>query len=107
MLRIYISEERNMFVAENFIHSLVDKYCKHTVSTDGDAWYILVLIINKIVDYNTYTIGSRLSFIYIILKSKIRFLSKIGDEIALTKQEYLLLEILSINIHSTRSKSKY
>jgi putative transposase len=28
VLGIYISEERNMFVAENFIHSLVDKYGK-------------------------------------------------------------------------------
>jgi transposase-like protein len=37
--RIYISEERNMFVAENFIHSLVDKYGKHTVYTDGGTWY--------------------------------------------------------------------
>ena len=37
--RIYISEERNMFVAENFIHSLVDKYGKHTVYTDGCTWY--------------------------------------------------------------------
>src|ERR671919_1176563 len=39
VLGIYISEERNMFVAENFIHSLVDKYGKHTVYTDGGTWY--------------------------------------------------------------------
>ena len=31
VLGIYISEERNMFVAENFIRSLVEKYGKHTV----------------------------------------------------------------------------
>jgi putative transposase len=31
VLGIYISEERNMFVAENFIHSLIDKYGRHTV----------------------------------------------------------------------------
>ncbi|HEX2406671.1 MAG TPA: hypothetical protein VHJ38_05620 [Nitrososphaeraceae archaeon] len=31
----YISEERNMLVAEKFIRSLVDKYGKHTVYTDG------------------------------------------------------------------------
>jgi putative transposase len=37
VLRFYILEERNMFVAENFIHSLVDKYGKHTVYTDGGA----------------------------------------------------------------------
>jgi transposase-like protein len=31
VLGIYISEERNMFVAENFIGSLVDKYGKQSV----------------------------------------------------------------------------
>ena len=35
VLGIYISEERNMFVAERFIRSLVEKYGKHTVYTDG------------------------------------------------------------------------
>ena len=35
ILGIHISKERNMFVAENFIRSLVDKYGKHTVYTDG------------------------------------------------------------------------
>ena len=40
ILGIYISEERNMFVAENFIRSLVSKYGKHTVYTDdGGTWY--------------------------------------------------------------------
>lgn len=39
VLGIYISEKRNMFVAENFIHSLVHKYGKHTVYTDGGTWY--------------------------------------------------------------------
>ena len=39
VLGIYISEERNMFVAVNFIHSLVDKYGRHTVYTDGGTWY--------------------------------------------------------------------
>ena len=35
VLRIYISEERNMFVAENFIRSLVESWEKHTaVYTD-------------------------------------------------------------------------
>ena len=33
VLGIYISEERNMLVAEKFIRSLVDKYGKHTVYT--------------------------------------------------------------------------
>ena len=35
----YISEERNMLVAERFIRSLVSKYGKHTVYTDGGTWY--------------------------------------------------------------------
>ena len=39
ILGIYISQERNMFVAENFLRSLVDKYGKHTVYTDGGTWY--------------------------------------------------------------------
>ena len=34
VLGIYISEERNMLVAERFIRSLVEKYGKHTVYTD-------------------------------------------------------------------------
>ena len=39
VLGIYISEERNMLVAEKFIRSLVDKYGKHKVYTDGGTWY--------------------------------------------------------------------
>ncbi len=39
VLGIYISEERNMFVAEKFIRSLVSNYGKHTVYTDGGTWY--------------------------------------------------------------------
>ena len=39
VLGIYISEERNMFVAENFIRSLVEKYGRHIVYTDGGTWY--------------------------------------------------------------------
>src|ERR671915_1317390 len=39
VLGIYISEERNMFVAENFTRSLVEKYGRHTVYTDGGTWY--------------------------------------------------------------------
>ena len=39
-LGIYISEERNMIIAEKFIQSLVTKYGKHTVYTaDGGTWY--------------------------------------------------------------------
>jgi putative transposase len=39
VLGIYISKERNMFVAENFIRSLISRYGKHIVYTDGGTWY--------------------------------------------------------------------
>jgi putative transposase len=39
VLGIYISEERNMIIAEKFIRSLVEKYGRHTVYTDGGTWY--------------------------------------------------------------------
>ncbi|MDR4512991.1 MAG: DDE-type integrase/transposase/recombinase [Nitrososphaeraceae archaeon] len=39
VLGIHISKERNMFVAENFISSLVSKYGRHTIYTDGGTWY--------------------------------------------------------------------
>ena len=39
VLGIYISEERNMLVAERFIRSLVEKYGRHTIYTDGGTWY--------------------------------------------------------------------
>ena len=39
MLGIHSSQERIMFVAENFIRSLVSIYGKHTVYTDGGTWY--------------------------------------------------------------------
>jgi len=39
VLGIYISEDRNMLVAEKFIRSLVSKYGKRTVYTDGGTWY--------------------------------------------------------------------
>jgi putative transposase len=39
VLGIYISEERNMLIAEKFIRSLVETYGKHTVYTDGGTWF--------------------------------------------------------------------
>jgi transposase-like protein len=39
VLGIHISQERNMFVAENFIRYLVESYGKHVVYTDGITWY--------------------------------------------------------------------
>ena len=40
VLGIYISKSRNMLVAEKFIRSLVEKYGKDTVYTDGCIWYL-------------------------------------------------------------------
>jgi putative transposase len=39
VLGIYISDERNMLIAEKFIRSLVSNYGKHIVYTDGGTWY--------------------------------------------------------------------
>ena len=36
---IYISSERTMLVAERFIASLINKFGKCPVSTDGGTWY--------------------------------------------------------------------
>jgi putative transposase len=39
VLGIHISLERNMLIAEEFLHSMINKYGKHPVSTDGGTWY--------------------------------------------------------------------
>ena len=39
ILGIRISIERSMLVAEHFIQSLIRKYGKHNISTDGGTWY--------------------------------------------------------------------
>jgi putative transposase len=39
ILAISISKERNMFVAERFLSSVVKGYGEHPVSTDGGTWY--------------------------------------------------------------------
>ncbi|MGN6559789.1 MAG: DDE-type integrase/transposase/recombinase [Candidatus Nitrosocosmicus sp.] len=39
ILHIDISFERNMFVAERFIASLINTYGTHPISTDGGKWY--------------------------------------------------------------------
>ena len=36
----YISSERNMLIAERFLNSLINKYGKHNISTDGGTWYL-------------------------------------------------------------------
>jgi putative transposase len=39
ILDVYLSAERNMFVVEKFLNSLIKDYGKHTLSTDGGTWY--------------------------------------------------------------------
>ena len=39
ILGISISKERNMFVAERFISSLIKHHDRHAISTDGGTWY--------------------------------------------------------------------
>ncbi len=39
ILSLSVSKERNMFVAERFISSLVKIYGKQPISTDGGTWY--------------------------------------------------------------------
>src|SRR3954449_4685980 len=34
-----ISKERNMFVAERFLHHVTKKYGEYPISTDGGTWY--------------------------------------------------------------------
>ena len=43
VLGIYISESRNMLVAEKFIRSLVSKYGRHTVYTDCGMKHVNIL----------------------------------------------------------------
>jgi putative transposase len=51
VLGIYISEERNILVAEKFIRSLVSMYGKHTVYTDGGTWYDEVCNVLRLKHY--------------------------------------------------------
>ena len=39
ILALYVSKERNMFVAEHFLSYVVHNYGIHPVSTDGGTWY--------------------------------------------------------------------
>jgi len=39
VLGIYISNERNMLVLSQFLETLVEKYGRHTVYSDGGTWY--------------------------------------------------------------------
>ena len=39
VLGVYISRHRNMLVAEAFLQSLVQKYGRHPVYSDGGTWY--------------------------------------------------------------------
>jgi putative transposase len=39
VLRLSISKERNMFVAERFLSNVVKEYGEHSVSNDCGTWY--------------------------------------------------------------------
>jgi transposase-like protein len=39
LLGVHISEERNMLLARQFLQSLIIKYGKHSVYSDGGTWY--------------------------------------------------------------------
>jgi putative transposase len=39
VLRLNISKERNMFVADRFLSNVVKEYREHPVSTDEGTWY--------------------------------------------------------------------
>ena len=39
ILKADISFDRTMLVAERFISSLINRYGKHPISTDGGTWY--------------------------------------------------------------------
>jgi putative transposase len=51
VLGIHISEERNMLIAEKFIRSLVEKYGRHPVYTDGGILYDETCNILKLKHY--------------------------------------------------------
>ena len=51
LLGIHISESRNMLVAEKSIRSIVSKYVKHSVYTDGATWYREACKILKLKHY--------------------------------------------------------
>ena len=48
-----------MLVAEKFIRSLVEKYGRHTVYTDGGTWYDEACNILKIETLFTFTIREK------------------------------------------------
>src|SRR5688572_11535439 len=60
VLGIYISEERNMFVARQFLASLIEKYGKHTVYTDGGTWHPEACKVLNVKHYLHSPLGKRL-----------------------------------------------
>ena len=51
VLGIHISEGRNMLVDEKFIKSVVEKYGRHVIYTDGGTWYDEACNILKLKHY--------------------------------------------------------
>jgi putative transposase len=54
IIKADISFERIMLVAERFISSLINRYGKHSVSTDGGTWYPQACIFLK-VEHHTHS----------------------------------------------------
>jgi putative transposase len=54
IIKADISFERTMLVAERFISSLINRYGKHSVSTDGGTWYPQACIFLK-VEHHTHS----------------------------------------------------
>jgi putative transposase len=54
IIKADISFERTILVAERFISSLINRYGKHSVSTDGGTWYPQACIFLK-VEHHTHS----------------------------------------------------
>jgi putative transposase len=61
ILDVYISVERNMFVVEKFLNSLVKDYGKHTLPTDGGTWYPYACRLLKVKHHLHSTLRKALS----------------------------------------------
>jgi hypothetical protein len=60
VLRVYISEEGNMLIAEKFIRSPVSKYGIHIFYNHDGTWYPEVNKVLKLKDYLHSSLGKSL-----------------------------------------------
>jgi transposase-like protein len=78
ILQVDISFERNMLIDEHFVSSLIGKYGKHLVSTDGGTWYpvknnnmYLFSILRRITFFNNmFRIIIHITMLYTLLSNK-------------------------------------